>query len=526
MSNFLKIISGVMSKRDFGKKLLLIFLMICALVSFGASIMIERHKNISAAESLQKSEQIKVLLDKVNLSRQAVDSAQSPGSEYFNRLNRALKNLEKTVGADKIDPILERLLLEKPTSDQHVRARVFVLRDSMRTLAATEKGIIGLSSGLEAVQLISHPTKKSLLDVNRIRTDSPFRKTTVAMSSISTSLQAWENNIGDLEAVKELESALLLAADQKLLLDAMEKDGKFNPAQESIYKALKKTAVWMKSAEYADALSKFTSARSKVLDLTKDKDAFESIAKSLESNASDSDAELFLDMTRILTIISIVGALIVVVVGDRRRLYGGIDVSEGADFSRASYLRETQDILPYTQIAVNQASDLGGKVLKALKRFHGVLTEASLSGQRDRLESVQPLNLVESELTRMRHEIVALREQTIQMSLSNSGMSSGGNIADQCIRISAIVDNLELNLNEMDMSIKQAFAYKQGMEKNDLHKISRESEGLILALTQWERQIDRMDGVLEEMSEALENAIHGNDLVDDQRVVPSFKLDA
>jgi hypothetical protein len=65
-----------------------------------------------------------------------------------------------------------------------------------------------------------------------------------------------------------------------------------------------------------------------------------------------------------------------------------------------------------------------------------------------------------------------------------------------------------------------------GMEKNDLHKISRESEGLILALTQWERQIERMDGVLEEMSEALENAIHGNDAGANQRSVPSFKLDA
>ena len=526
MPNFLKTLSSVTSRRDFGKKLLLIFLMLCALASFGTSIVIERQKNISAAESLQKSEQINVLIEKINFARQIVDVPQSPSNDYFNRVNRSVKQIEKTIGTDKIDPILEKLLLEKPTSDQHVRARVFVLRDSMRTLATTEKGIVGLSAGLDAVQLISHPSKKSLLDINRIRTDSPFRKTTVAMSSISTPLQAWTNNVGDVEAIKGLESALLLAADQKPLLDAMEKGNKFNPAQETIYKALKKTPVWVRSAEYADALSKFTNARNKVLDLTKDKDTFESIAKNLESNTSDKDAELFLDMTRILTIISIVGALVVVLVGDRRRVYGDLDVTEEDDFSKASYLRETQDILPYTQIAVNQASDLGGKVLKALKRFHGVLTEASLSGQRDRMESLKPINLVETELTRMRHEIVALREQTIQMSLSNSGMSSGGNVADQCIRISAIVDNLEQNLNEMDTSIKQAFAYKMGMEKNDLHKISRESEGLILALTQWERQIERMDGVLEEMSEALENAIHGNDAGANQRSVPSFKLDA
>jgi hypothetical protein len=526
MTNFFKILSEMLSKKDFGRKLLLVFLLICALTSFGVSIMIERHKNTSAAEALQKSEQVKIFVEKINLSRQVVEVSQSLGSDYFSRVNRAQKQLEKLVGPDKMDPILEKLLLEKPVSDQHVKARIFLLRDAMKNLVSTEKSIIALSSGLEAAQAISHVSKKSLLDINRIRTDSPFRKTAEAMSSLSIALQNWTNNVGDVESTKQLQSSLLLAADQKPILEALNKDNKFNPAQENIYKVLKKTPVWVRSAEYADALEKFTVSRDKVLDLTKDKDIYDAIASSLESSVSSGDAQVFLDMTHLLTIISIVGALIVIVVGDRRKSYSDIDIQDIGHSKKVSFLRETQDILPYTQIAVNQVSDLGGKVLKALKRFHGVLTEASLSGQRDRVDALKPMNLVETELLRMRQEIVALREQTIQMSLSNSGISSGGNVADQCIRISAIVDNLEQNLVQVDTSIKQAFAYKQGMEKNDLHKISRESEGLILALTQWERQIERMDGVLEEMSDALEHAIHGENFESEPRSTSSFRLDA
>lgn len=526
MANFLKTLSVMMAKRDSGKKLLLVLLLVVALIAFAASIGIERQKNLLAAEAQQKSEQVKVLMEKINFARQIVDVPQAPGSDYFARVNRSHKQLEKVVGSDKIDPVLEKLLVEKPKSDQHVRARVFLLRDAMKSLASTEKGVVNLSASLEAVQSISGGAKKPLLDVNRIRTESPFRKTAEAMSAISVSLQAWTNNVGDVEAIKKLQAALMVAADQKPQLDAMAKDNKFNPTQENIYKALKKVNIWVKSSEYAETLNQFTSAREKVLDLTKDKEALTAIASSLELNANRGDTELLVDMTRVLATIAILGALVVVLVGDKRRHYSDIDVAADFGSSKSSSLRETQDILPYTQIAVNQVSDLGEKVLKAVKRFHGVLTEASLAGQRERLESLTPINLVESELVRMKSEIVSLREQTIQMSLANSGLQSSGNLADQCIRINAVVDALEANLNQIDNSVKQAFAYKQGMESSDLQKISRESEGLILVLTQWERQIERMDGVLEEMTEALDKAIRGDHYVSESKEPPSFRLDA
>ncbi len=526
MANFLKTLSVMMAKKDSGKKLLLVLLLVVALIAFGASIGIERQKNILAAEAQQKSEQVKVLMERINFVRQIVDVPQAPGTDYFARVNRSHKQLEKIVGPDKIDPVLEKLLVEKPKSDQHVRARVFLIRDAMKNLAATEKGVINLSASLEGLQSISGGAKKPLLDVNRIRTESPFRKTAEAMADMTVSLQAWSNNVGDLEAVKKLQASLILVAEQKPQLDALAKDDKFNPSQEAIYKSLKKLNIWVKSSEYAEALDKFTSAREKVLDLTKDKDALTAIASSLASNASRDDTELLIDMTRVLATISILGALVVVLVGDKRRHYSDIDVASISSSSKSSSLRETQDILPYTQIAVNQVSDLGGKVLKAVKRFHGVLTEASLAGQRERLEALTPVNIVESELARMRSEIVSLREQTIQMSLSNSGLQSSGNLADQCIRINAVVDALEMNLSQIDNSVKQAFAYKQGMESSDLQKISRESEGLILVLSQWERQIERMDGVLEEMTEALEKAIHGDSYAGESKDPPSFRLDA
>jgi hypothetical protein len=56
-------------------------------------------------------------------------------------------------------------------------------------------------------------------------------------------------------------------------------------------------------------------------------------------------------------------------------------------------------------------------------------------------------------------------------------------------------------------SIVDAFQKKQNIESNDLRNISRESEALIVVLSQLDRQVVRMEGVLAEMDVALHGAI-------------------
>jgi len=109
----------------------------------------------------------------------------------------------------------------------------------------------------------------------------------------------------------------------------------------------------------------------------------------------------------------------------------------------------------------------------------------------------------------MRSEIVALREQALQLSLANSGGQLQLNLSELSMRLNSIVETLDNSLAQLEGSINHAFAQKQNMEIQSLQKMTMESEGLILALSQLERQIDRMEGVLEEMGVALEGAIHG-----------------
>jgi hypothetical protein len=295
-------------------------------------------------------------------------------------------------------------------------------------------------------------------------------------------------------------------AEQRTVLDGLATSDKLSPRQLEIYKALKKIPLWAKSGEYVEALNQFNGARAKLLDLTKDRDSVNGLITSMESELNNSDSELLVNALKILTIVCILAAIIVNLVIDRNFNFGDLGGMASTPEQMAA-LKETQDILPYTQIAISQIVELGGRVLNATKRFHTIINDENFADRRKALESSLPEQVAEFDLHRLQSEITALREQALQLTLSNAGNHNPISMPEHSMRLNKIVDGMDSALQSLRHSIVDAFQKKQNIESNDLRNISRESEALIVVLSQLDRQVVRMEGVLAEMDVALHGAI-------------------
>ena len=499
--------SGIQMSLDASKRLLIGLLLGVCLISLVVGHWLERQQVIVAAETQQKAKQVKVWYEFFVIAKQISDSTQEVNADYFNRINKLLKLIDKNIDSDKINPTLEKLAGEKVKSDQHVRAKLTVLRDSLKQLTANEKLLVALPAGIESLKGLTG--EKGLLDVNRIRKESPYRNIAETLPELVDAEYKWQANSQDAAAFSKMMTGLNVLTEQKPALDAMASGDKFNPRQAEIYKALKKIPLYVRSADYALALDQFNTARTKLAELAQDRDGIGSYANNLEALSRDGSQTLMLQVSQILTLLSLLAALVVNFTYGKRNQYGGIDESE-LDEEKWESLKDAHDILPYTQIALNQIADLGGKVLVAAKRFHGVLADEN-SGRRKKIQELpDPTQLIDAEIAAMKAEIVALREQAIQLGLHNSGMPMQMNLSEQSMRLNTVVEHLESALGGMSNTMHQVVAQKYHFEMQDASRISRDSEGLILALTQLQRQIERMEGVLEEMGAALNKVVQGD----------------
>ena len=499
--------SGIQMSLDASKRLLIGLLLGVCLISLVAGHWLERQQVIVAAETQQKAKQVKVWYEFFVIAKQISDSTQEVNADYFNRINKLLKLIDKNIDSDKINPTLEKLAGEKVKSDQHVRAKLTVLRDSLKQLTANEKLLVALPAGIESLKGLTG--EKGLLDVNRIRKESPYRNIAETLPELVDAEYKWQANSQDAAAFSKMMTGLNVLTEQKPALDAMASGDKFNPRQAEIYKALKKIPLYVRSADYALALDQFNTARTKLAELAQDRDGIGSYANNLEALSRDGSQTLMLQVSQILTLLSLLAALVVNFTYGKRNQYGGIDESE-LDGEKWESLKDAHDILPYTQIALNQIADLGGKVLVAAKRFHGVLADEN-SGRRKKIQELpDPTQLIDAEIAAMKVEIVALREQAIQLGLHNSGMPMQMNLSEQSMRLNTVVEHLESALGGMSNTMHQVVSQKYHFEMQDASRISRDSEGLILALTQLQRQIERMEGVLEEMGAALNKVVQGD----------------
>jgi hypothetical protein len=486
------------------KKIISTVLLFIALGAIAATYFLGQEQITRAAEIAQKIKFVKAGNEVLSAVRRAIDAPREPVPAYFAGMNRSYKQLEKFLGADVLDPNLEKLVSDKFKSDQHLRARLIAIRDSLKELTSKEKQMVALSAGFEAFTVFS--SSGGMLDIGRIRTDSPVRKAGELLNAIGKSGSAWLNNPLDNQNLANLQKNLNLLGEQRSSLDVLAAGGKLSPRQLQIYRALKKMPLWNRSGDYLDAINQFNAARAKLLDLTKDRESLTGLISSMESELNNTDSELLVHALKILAIVCIFAAIIV------NLLVGG-NFSFGDFAGRASTpeqmaaLKETQDILPYTQIAISQIVELGGRVLNAIKRFHTIINDENFADRRKAIEATLPGQVAEVDLHRLQSEITALREQALQLTLSNSGNLNPVSMPEYAMRLNKIVDSMDSSLQSLQHSIVEAFQKKQNIESNDLRNISRESEALIVALSQLDRQIVRMEGVLGEMDVALQGAI-------------------
>lgn len=486
------------------KKIISSLLLLIALAAMGATYFLGQEQITRAAEVAQKVKFVKAGIDALGSLRTSLEAPREPVAGYFIAVNKNYKQLDKFLGSDTLDPTLEKLVGDKVKSDQHLRARLIVIRDNLKQLVSKEKQMAALSAGFETFQNFS--SAGGMLDLGKIRTESPLRKTAESLNAIGKAGPVWFSGPADNEVLSALQTNFAQLAEQKTALDNLASADKLSPRQSEIYKALKKMPLWVKSGEYLEALNQFNATRVKLLDLTKDRDSLNALLGSMESELNNSDSELLINALKILTVVCILGALLVNLVIDRKFSFsdlGGI----GSSPEQISALKETQDILPYTQIAISQIGELGGKVLNAIKRFHTIINDENFSARRKAVDSMQPSQVGETDLRRMRAEITALREQALQLTLSNAGNQNPISMPEYAMRLNKIVESMDSAMISLQQSIFDSFQKKKNIESNDLHNISRESEGLIVALSQLDRQIVRMEGVLEEMDVALQGAI-------------------
>ncbi|QWE19295.1 hypothetical protein [Polynucleobacter corsicus] len=498
--------SGIQMSLDASKRLLIGLLLGLCIISLVVGHWLERQQVIVAAETQQKAKQVKTWYEFFISAKQIGDSTQEINADYFIRANKLLKQIDKNIDSDKLNSTLEKLVGEKVKSDQHVRAKLIVLRDSLKQLTSNEKLLVSLSTGIDSLKELTG--EKGLLNVDRIRKESPYRKIAETLPELTDAGYKWQANSQDTAALNKMMASLKVLAEQKNALDALASGDKFNPRQAEIYKALKKIPLYVKSADYVQAVEQFIAARTKVAELTQDRNGIGSYANSLEALSRDGNQTLMLQVSQILTLLSLLAALVVNFTYGKRNQYGGIDESE-LDEEKWESLKDAHDILPYTQIALNQIADLGGKVLVATKRFHGVLADENSVRRKKIQELPDPSQIIDAEIAAIKVEIVALREQAIQLGLHNSGMPMQMNLSEQSMRLNTVVEHLELALGGMSNTMHQVVSQKYHFELQDASRISRDSEGLILALTQLQRQIERMEGVLEEMGAALDKVVHG-----------------
>lgn len=486
------------------KKILSSLLLLIALIAMIGSYFIGQEQLTRAADISQKVKFIKAGIEVMGSVRASLDTQREPVAGYFLVVNKSYKQLDKFLGSDTLDANLEKLANDKMKSDQHLRARLILIRDNLKQLTSKEKQIAVLSNGFES--FLSFSSAGGMLDVALIRTESPLRKTAELLNAIGKTGPVWLNGPPDAEALSALQAKFERLAEQKSTLDNLASADKLSARQAEIYKGLKKMPLWAKSNEYLEGLNQFNAARLKLIDLTKDRESAVSVLSSAESDLNSRDSESLMNALKVLTVICIIGALIINLVIDRRFGFGDFGVG-GSSPEQVAALKETQDILPYTQIAISQIGELGAKVLNAIKRFHTIINDENFAARRKAIDSLLPTQVAEADLKRLQSDITALREQALQLTFSNPGNQNAVSMPEYAMRLNKIVESMDSAFASLQKSIVDSFLKKKNIESNDLQNISRESEALIVALSQLDRQINRMDGVLAEMDVALQGAI-------------------
>lgn len=510
-------------------------LLILTFCGFYYSILTQKQIDQQASVVQQRIQKAQASIELFDSARQDFHGNNVLNPDYFVKVNRVVKLLDKEIGPGKAELGVENFLNENPRTDQYVKARLVQGRDALKAVSNFEKPILSLIGGIEtSVATVTEPGKG---------TNPQFE---VTYREIGDSLAVWAGNLRDDKALARLQAALLkLQEDKKNLKEVPQKPKVVEPKAAPVLKTDKKTTgdkksadkkgaekkppekkvaetkpvvakavdtlkrfkqtpLWLKSESYSEQLTNFAAARKHAAEALggSSEDLQQGVA-TLEGIIKETSDETYLAFSQLFFGVTLILALLLIFF-DRNPVVERIGFEDAASGRRVSMLRDTRDALPYSQIALNQVHELGSKVLDAVKNLHGSLTQTAHAISQRTQQAELPYEDLLAAYARTEKDVATVREQTIQLSLYQNDPQA---LSETLQRFNTYVDALESDMIVLQSLQRAAFEQRYGMEIAELKRVGYEAQSLVIVLSQWDKKVERLNNVLEELTEALDYAL-------------------
>ena len=515
-------------------------LLILTFCGFYYSILTQKQIDQQASVVQQRIQKAQAWIELFDGVRQDFSGNNLLNPDYFVKVSRAVKLMDKEIGTGKGELGTEGFLNENPRTDQYVKARLVQGRDALKAVSNFEKPILSMMGGVEtSVAAVTEPGKAS---------NPQFEQT---YREIGDALAAWAGNMKDDRALARLQAGLAkLQEDKKNLKETPAKPStvelKSAPAAKNdkktaadkkpsdkkaadkkaadkkipekkvaesrpvvvksvdTLKRFKQTPLWTKSETYSEQLTNFAAARKHAAEAlgTSSEDLQQGVA-TLEGIIQETSDETYLAFSQLFFGVTLILALLLIFF-DRNPVVERIGFEDAAAGRRVSMLRDTRDALPYSQIALNQVHELGSKVLDAVKTLHGSLTQTAHTISQRTQQAELPYEDLLAAYARTEKDVATVREQTIQLSLHQNDPQI---LSETLQRFNTYVDALESDMIVLQSLQRAAFEQRYGMEIAELKRVGYEAQSLVIVLSQWDKKVERLNNVLQELTEALDFAL-------------------
>ena len=512
-------------------------LLILTFCGFYYSILTQKQIDQQASVVQQRIQKAQAWIELFDGVRQDFVGNSTLNPDYFVKVSRTVKLMDKEIGSGKTELGAESFLNESPRTDQYVKARLIQGRDALKAVGNFEKPILAMMGGIESsVSTVTEPGKG---------TNPQFE---VMYREIGDALAVWAGNLKDDKALARLQAGLVkLQEDKKNLKElapqpkpsaiepkaapVAKNDKKVSSGKKSAdkkgtekkvpekkiadmkpavakrvdtLKRFKQTPLWAKSETYSEQLTNFAAARKHAAEAlgVSSEDLQQGIA-TLEGVVKETTDETYLAFSQLFFGVTLILALLLIFF-DRNPVVERIGFEDAASGRRVSMLRDTRDALPYSQIALNQVHELGSKVLDAVKTLHGSLTQTAHAISQRTQQAELPYEDLLAAYARTEKDVATVREQTIQLSLHQNDPQA---LSETLQRFNTYVDALESDMIMLQSLQRAAFEQRYGMEIAELKRVGYEAQSLVIVLNQWDKKVERLNNVLEELTEALDFAL-------------------
>jgi hypothetical protein len=184
-----------------------------------------------------------------------------------------------------------------------------------------------------------------------------------------------------------------------------------------------------------------------------------------------------------------------------------IALKNGASDKALSVVSEN---LNYLKLVTKQLSELGRSLAVAIKKLAKSSTEVFSTGTNQEASESSSQNLLplKASLQDLSSACVALREQSIQLSILLSEESAAARALDSSDRLVEQLEHIEglaQRINqEIDASSQPASSENTGVARGAQEELLREIEGVLVLVSQWQRQFDRLGLAVDEIGQTVD----------------------